>query len=165
MISQSLKKQNPEKLKPSKIPTQTKNVGIGHRMKINDIIGFLSYIMNIFSINISDELIESLSPWPHSLKLGKLNNVEAITKRCRKSTNNSQRFSWALEYKITIVKTMIQSFQIWLRKIMLPARQRFSQLSNFNRFLRDQTVNKNKMKPSKEVPEQNTSNSKQFNNH
>ncbi len=92
MISQWQGKQNLEKLRPLKTPTLTRNVDIGRRIKTNDIIGFLSYIMNIFLINTSDEQIESLSPWLHSFKHGKHNNAEATIKRWRKSTNTFPRF-------------------------------------------------------------------------
>ncbi len=93
MILLPSKKPNLERLKPFRILTLIRSVDIGHSIKINDITGFLNYIMNIFSINISDDLTESSSLWLHSLKLDRRSNVEAITKRCRKSTNSSQRFS------------------------------------------------------------------------
>lgn len=63
VISPSPKKQNPEKQKPLKIQTQTKNVAIGLPIKINDTIGSLSYIINTSLTNISVELTGSLNPW------------------------------------------------------------------------------------------------------
>lgn len=92
MILLSSKKLNLERLKPLRTLTLTRNADTGHSIKINDITGFLNYIMNIFSINTLDDLTESSSRWPHSLKLDRLSNAEAITKRCRKSTNSSQKF-------------------------------------------------------------------------
>lgn len=130
-----------------KTPTQTRNVDIGHRMKTNDITGFLSYTMNIFSINTSEEPTESLSRWLHSFKHGKHNNVEATTKRWRKSTNTFPRFSWVSGYKITQLKTVIQSFLTWMRKDTTQMRSRSLPLSNSKQFLKRPALNNYKSKP------------------
>lgn len=90
-ISQTLKRQNPEKPKPSKIPIQTRNADTGLPMKINDTIGSLSYITNIFLISTFVEPIESSNRWLHSLKPEKPSSAEVIIKRWRKNTNTFQK--------------------------------------------------------------------------
>jgi hypothetical protein len=92
MTLQWPKRQNLEKQKQSKTRIQTKNVDIGLQIKINDTIGSLSYIMSIFLINIFVEQIESSNPWQHLFKQEKLNNVEAIIKRCKRNIDISQKF-------------------------------------------------------------------------
>lgn len=90
-ISQTLKRQNPEKPKRSKTPIQTRNADTGLQMKINDTIGSLSYITNIFLISTFVEPIESSNPWLHLLKPEKPSSAEAIIKRWRKNTNTFQK--------------------------------------------------------------------------
>ena len=113
MTSQWQKEQNHEKQRPLKIPTQTKNVAIGLPIKINDIIGSLSYITNIFSISTLGELTESSSQWPPSSRREKPNSAEATIKRWKRSTDTSVKFSWVSGYKITTQTILNSLSQIW----------------------------------------------------
>lgn len=90
-ISPSPKKQNPEKQKPLKIQTQTKNVAIGLPIKINDTIGSLSYIINTSLTNISVELTGSLNPWLLLQKPERQSNADLIIKKWKKNTSISPK--------------------------------------------------------------------------
>lgn len=83
------KKQNPEKQKPLKIRTQTKNVAIGLPIKINDTIGSLSYIINTSLTNISVELTGSLNRWLLLQKPERQSNADLIIKKWKKNTSIS----------------------------------------------------------------------------
>lgn len=85
------KKQNPEKQKPLKIQTQTKNVAIGLPIKINDTIGSLSYIINTSLTNISVELTGSLNPWLLLQKPERQSNADPIIKKWKKNTSISPK--------------------------------------------------------------------------
>jgi len=65
---------------------------IGALQKAKDIIGSLSYIAAIFSINILEELTKSSKQWKNSFKREKLNNVEVIIKKWRKNMVISSTF-------------------------------------------------------------------------
>ena len=146
MTSQWPKKQNHEKLRPSKTPTQTKNAATGHRIKINDIIGFSSSIMSIFSISTSGERTESSSPWPPSSRREKPSSAEAIIKRWKRSTDTSQKFSWVSGYK-TITQTTLTWFSpIWKRRAMTWDKSASCRPRSWSRFLRHRAHNKSNPK-------------------
>lgn len=109
------KRPNPAKLKPLRILIQTRNVDTGLLIKTNDIIGSLSYIMNISLINTFAEPTEFSSRWRPLFRREKLNSAGAIIKRWRKSTNISQKFSWVSGYKITTQMTAA-SFSLTCKK-------------------------------------------------
>lgn len=117
MTSQWPRRQNQERPERSKIPTQVRNPVTGLQIKINDIIGSLSYIMNIFSINTWGEQTESSSQWPPLLRPEKPSNAGAITRRWRKNTSISQKFLWVSDYKIITLRTMSWSCVIWRKRV------------------------------------------------
>ena len=92
MTTPQQKRLNPGRPKPLKTLTQTRNAGIGHQMKINDIIGSSKFIISISLTSTCEEQIEYLNRWPISSRREKHSNVEAIIRKCRKSTNIFQKF-------------------------------------------------------------------------
>ena len=140
------KRPNHEKLKPFRIPIQTRNVDTGLRIKTNDIIGSLSYIMNIFLINTSAEPTEFSSRWRLLLRREKPNSAGATIKRWRKSTNISQKFSWVSGYKIT-TQTTVASFSLTCKKKATPFNKpAFYRPTSWIWFLRHLLYNKNNSK-------------------
>lgn len=152
MTSPLPKKPNPEKQKPSKIQHPIKNVAIGLQIKINDTIGSLSYIINTSLTNISEELTGSLNPWPISYKQERLNSVDLITKKWKRSTGISPKSSWVLDSKITILMKIHLSSPICTIRVMTSHKFRSCLLNNSKTSLRHQVHNKNKTKFNPEFP-------------
>lgn len=153
------KRLNREKPEQSRTRIRARNVGIGHRMKTNDIIGSLSYIMSIFLISTWEGPIEFSSQWLPSSIHGKQSSAGATTRRCRKNTNTFQRFWWAWGSRITTRTTV--SWYCWTWKITAIASQKsvYWLEMSWKGILRHRVHNKNKPKQYKsERQKPNTSN-------
>ena len=149
MTSQWPRKQNPERPKQWRTPTQARNVVTGLQTKINDTIGSLSYIMNIFSISTWGERTESSSPWLPSLRQEKPSSAGATTRRWRKSTSISQKYSWVSDYKITTQMTTSWFYTIWRKRARVFKISVYCWLMSWKGILRLRVHNKNKPKLSK----------------
>jgi len=129
-------------------------------MKTNDIIGSLSYIINISLTNTSEELIGSSNLWLPLLKQGRLNSVDHIIKKWKKSTSISLKFSWASDCKTTTPTILISFSQTCAIKVMISTKSTSSLPCNSKTFLRHLFNHKNKTKVNPELQKPNYSNSK-----
>ena len=67
--------------------------GTGLRRKINFTIGSSSFIAATLCSNFLEELIKYSKAWLTLFKHVKLNSVEVITKKCKKNTHLSIKYS------------------------------------------------------------------------
>lgn len=72
--------------------------------------------MSIFLINTCEGRTGSLSRWPLSFKQGRPNSAEVTIKKCRKSTNTFQKFSWASGTKTTTAKKLTPFSMTWVAR-------------------------------------------------
>ena len=115
--------------------------------------------MNIFSISTWGEPTESSSQWLPSLRQEKPSNAGATTKRWRKNTSISQKYSWVSDYKITTQTTMSWFSTIWKKRATIYKKSVYCLLMSWKGILRLRAHNKNKPKLSKsELPNPMSSN-------